>query len=678
MSTPSFLDRFEAQADRTPDAVAVSFEERSLTYRELDARSNRLAHHLVGRGVAPDAVVGVCGARSPELMIAVLGVLKAGAGYLPLDAAYPAERVQFMLDDARAALLVRAGDAALPGVRADLPVVDLSADGAVLREGDAGRLARRHAPDGLAYAIYTSGSTGRPKGVAMVHRALDNLIAWQLGDSVVGAGAATLQFAPLSFDVHFQELFGTWCAGGRLVLVREETRLEVLRLLELIAAERVERLFLPFIALQGIADIAVAHDRVPGTLREVITAGEQLQSTRALRALFARLPGARLCNHYGPSETHVVTALRLDADPAAWAPLPAIGHALPGVELLVAGEDGAPAADGGEGELLVGGVALARGYLHRPELTAERFVERGGRRYYRTGDLVRRLPDGALQFLGRLDGQVKVSGYRVELGEVEVALAAHPAVREAAVTVHERAAGDRRLVGYVAADAGADPAALRAFARGRLPEYMVPSAVVVLDALPRTPSGKVDKRALPAPARARPALAVEHVAPSTDAERALAAIWEALLGVDGVGVRDGFFDLGGTSLLALRAAAAAERALGARLPIVRFFERPTIAEQAASLADPAGAADAGAARRVRRAPEGARAPVAIVGMAGGSRAPARWTPCGACCATASTGSRCSPGGRSRGWTPRRRPTRRTCRRAACWPGPTASTRRSSA
>jgi len=613
MSTRSFLDRFEDQVDRTPSAPAVTFEGRSLSYRELDEKANRLARHLVEAGVVPDGVVAICGERSPELMLAVLGVLKAGAGYLPLDASYPAERILFMLEDSRAGFLIRQRGLMLDVPASRPPELEIHAEHPVLLHGDASRLPRRHTPDGLAYAIYTSGSTGTPKGVAMVHRALDHLIEWQIGDSSVREGAATLQFAPLSFDVHFQELFGTWCAGGRLVLVRDEMRLEMLALLGHVERERVERLFLPFIALQSLADIAVGHDLVPATLREVITAGEQLQITRAIAELFTRLPGARLFNHYGPSETHVVTSLRLDGDPSSWAPLPAIGHALPGVELVVLRSDGTEVASGEEGELYIGGVALARGYLFRPELTAERFVERRGSRFYRTGDLVRALPDGALQFLGRMDGQVKVRGYRIELGEVEVALSAHGAVKEAAVTVHERRPGDRRLVAYVVLEPGGDAGALRAFAGQRLPEYMVPSAVVVLDALPRTPSGKVDRRALPAPTRARPALAVEHVLPATDAERRLVEIWSDLLGVDDIGVRDGFFDLGGNSLLALRAVAATQRALGAELPIVRFFEHPTVAAQAAYLADPAAAAVG--ARRVAR-PGGARAPIAIVGMAG--------------------------------------------------------------
>ena len=613
----SFLSRFEEQADRLgAHAVAVSFDGREVSYAELDVKSTSLARYLVQQGVPADGLVGICGRRSPELLIAVLAVLKAGACYVPLDASYPAERLAFMLADSRASFLIRDADLALE--LPALPTLELHAEHPVLDSGDATRLPPRHTPDGLVYAIYTSGSTGMPKGVGMVHRALDNLIEWQLGDSRATTGTATLQFAPLSFDVHFQEMFSTWCSGGRLVLVREELRLDMLRLLELIAAERVERLFLPFIALHSLAEIAVAHGRMPTSLREVITAGEQLQSTRAIRQLFVGLPAARLFNHYGPSETHVVTSHTLESNPESWPALPPIGVALPGVVLSIQNEQQLEVPAGEEGELLLGGVALARGYLHRPELTAERFVERPNGRFYRTGDLVRELPGGAVQFLGRIDGQVKVSGYRVELGEVEVALAAHPSVKEAAVSVHELRAGDKRLAAYVVLEQGASTTGLREFLRERLPEYMLPAYFVAVPALPRTPSGKVDKRALPTPSRSRPELAVEYVAPASAPELVLAGIWQELLAIDSVGVRDGFFDLGGNSLLAVRAVAEVRRLLGKELPVVQFFEHPTIAERPAIWR--IRARSLGRRRQVSRRASSERAPIAIIGCAAGSLA----------------------------------------------------------
>ncbi len=620
MSGLSFVERFEAQVDRRRDAAAVTFGERSLSYAELDRHANQLAAQLVARGVAPDSVVAIAFERSLEAVVALLAVLKAGACYLPLDPGYPAERLAFMLDDARPALVLKQKGLALPG-ESTTAQVDFELDASAPTDKEAARLPARHSPESLAYAIYTSGSTGKPKGVAMVHGALDNLIDWQLRDSAAGADSATLQFAPLSFDVHFQEIFSTWCSGGRLVLVEERLRLEMLRLLELIERERIERIFLPFIALQSLADIAVGHARLPRTLREVITAGEQLQITRAITELFSALPDARLFNHYGPSETHVVTSHELTGAPSTWPALPPIGVALPNVDLAVLREDGSLVAAGEEGELFLGGVALARGYLFRPELTAERFVTLGlnsgpyaGQRFYKTGDLVKELPGGPLQFLGRLDGQVKVRGYRIELGEIEVALSAHAGVKEAAVAVREPKPGDKRIIAWVVMEGTESPAALRGFLQQRLPEYMVPATFVALATLPRTPSGKVDKRSLPDPNSQRPALSSDYAAASTESEKSLLAIWEDVLGMQGVGVRDNFFELGGNSLLALRVAAAAERALGQALPIVQFFEYPTVAGQAAYLADPTGASRT--ARRVVKRDRGQSAPIAVVGMAG--------------------------------------------------------------
>ena len=617
MTAPSFLERFAAQVDRRPEALAVTFQDRSLSYAELDARSTRLARRLIEHGVQPDSVVAIAAHRSLEAIVGLLAALKAGAGYLPLDPAYPADRLAFMMDDARPALLLRQQGLAL---RSTLPTIELGIDSSELCEGDATRLPPRHQAQGLAYAIYTSGSTGVPKGVAMVHAALDNLIQWQLADSSAGERSSTLQFAPLSFDVHFQEIFSTWCSGGRLVLVDESMRLEMLRLLELIERENIERIFLPFIALQSLADIAVGHDRLPKTLREVITAGEQLQVTRAVAQFFTLLPEARLWNHYGPSETHVVTSHLLTGHPSTWPALPPIGKALPEVELAVLRPDGSPVAPGEAGELFLGGIALARGYLYRPELSAERFVTLGaesgpyaGRRFYKTGDSVEQLPDGSLQFLGRLDGQVKVRGYRIELGEIEVALSQHPSVKEAAAGVYEPSPGDKRIAAWLVVEAGADLAALRASLRERLPEYMVPSAYVTLDALPRTPSGKVDKRSLPAPSNERPALANDHVPAQSQLEQQLLEVWEKILGVRGIGCTDNFFELGGNSLLALKAAAATEKALGKPLPIVHFFAHPTITGQAVYLNDPT--AFEGKKTRRRKAGDD-NAAIAIIGMAG--------------------------------------------------------------
>lgn len=612
----SFLEWFEKQVDTNPSCVAISSGANLLTYEALDRRSNQLARHLAQHeGVGPGAVVALCGERTINTLTALLAILKTGAAYLPLDAHYPAERIRFMLTDSRSSMLLRE-PGLLEGLElGDIAQIQLSESPSSWHDADTSRLPRRCEPSDLAYVIYTSGSTGVPKAVAMVHQALDNLIEWQLGESAAGQGTTTLQFAPLSFDVHFQEIFSTWCSGGRLVLIKEELRLEPLELLRLIEREHVERLFLPFIALQSLAEIAVTRRKLPLTLREVITAGEQLQVTRSIRELFAQLPNSKLFNHYGPSETHVVTSLLLAGASSTWPDLPSIGHPLPGVELLVVdGEDNLVEA-GHEGELLIGGIALARGYLHRPDLTAERFITRAGKRYYRTGDLVKQLPTQDYQFLGRIDGQVKIRGYRVEVGEIEVILAAHPKVTEAAVTVHSAAGGEKRLIAYVVLEDEKALGELRTAIRDQLPEYMMPSAILRLPRLPRTPSGKVDKRALPTPTRARPNLPTALVRPVAGLQATIAAIWSELLELDEIGIDDNFFDLGGNSLLALRAASTIEHRLGQSLPVVQFFEYPTVAQQAKYLEDPAAVMRNGV-RRVELTKQHAKEPIAVIGMAG--------------------------------------------------------------
>ncbi|HEX6911205.1 MAG TPA: amino acid adenylation domain-containing protein, partial [Longimicrobium sp.] len=576
-------DLFADTVARTPDAPAVAWAEGSLTYAELDARANRLARHLRGRGVGPDARVGICLERGPEMMAAVLAVLKAGAAYVPVDPAYPAERIAYMLADSAAPVLITQSSVAegLPSTHAQLVRVDADAD-AIAAQSAAPVASGAH-PDSLAYVIYTSGSTGRPKGVAMTHRPLVNLLAWQQREWKHPRAATTLQFTTLSFDVSFQEVFSCWVSGGRLVLVNEDERRDFAAVLDRLDAESVERLFLPYVALQALADAAEERGTVPRALREVQTAGEQLRVTPSIRRLFERT-GATLGNQYGPSETHVVTALVLQGAPETWPLLPGIGGPVANARCYVLDAAGRPAPLGVPGELLLAGDCLARGYLDRPGLTAERFVPdpfgAPGARMYRVGDRARWLADGTLEFLGRVDDQVKVRGFRIEPGEIEAALEVHAGVRKAAVIVREDAPGDRRLVGYVvpAAGAGVSPAELRAHLRERLPDYMVPGAFVVMDAFPLTPSGKVARRALPAPDPSADAEA--FVPPRTPAEGIVAGIYAEVLKVVKVGANDDFFALGGHSLLATRVTSRVRQAFGVDLPVRALFEAPTVAELA--------------------------------------------------------------------------------------------------
>ncbi|HEX7239689.1 MAG TPA: amino acid adenylation domain-containing protein, partial [Longimicrobiaceae bacterium] len=448
-------------------------------------------------------------------------------------------------------------------------------------EAEAGPPRVAVSPENLAYVIYTSGSTGRPKGVAMTQRPLQNLIAWQFREWSHRPAARTLQFSSISFDASFQEMFSTWGSGGTLVLVSEETRTDLAALARLVERERIERIFLPFVALQHLAEAALAQGIVPEALRELMTAGEQLRVTEQIRRWLEPAPECELVNLYGPSETHVVSSLRLSGEPAGWPALPSIGGPVSNTQLYVLDASLGPAPLGVPGELFLGGDSVARGYLGRPDVTAERFVPDlfsgdPGARMYRSGDRARWLAGGELEFLGRVDQQVKVRGFRIEPGEVEAALEAHPGVRRALVDAREDAPGHRRLVGYVVPEEGAEvtPAELRAYLATRLPEYMVPGAFVVLEAFPLTPSGKIDRRALPAPDASD---GEAYAPPRTPAEEVLAGIYAGVLGRERVGARDGFFALGGHSLLATRAMSRIREAFGVEVPLRVLFEVPTVA-----------------------------------------------------------------------------------------------------
>ncbi len=579
---------FEEQVRRGPEAIAAVLGDRQVSYAELNRRANRLAHHLRALGVGPDVAVGICTGRSLEMVAGVLGILKAGGAYVPLDPAYPRERLALMVENARVKVLVTRRELAgvAPGVEQTICLDEPLPEGLAEDNPDSGVT-----PKNLAYVIHTSGSTGKPKGVAMEHKPLANLIQWQLGESGMGRGDKTLQFASLSFDVSFQEMFSTWCSGGVLVLVEEEVRRDATRLAELLQRERVGRLFLPFVALHQLAEAVAEGAPAPEALREIVTAGEQLRTTPRIRELFAKLGNCTLCNQYGPSETHVATAFMLAGRPEEWPALPPIGKAIANTQLYLLDEKLSPAAEGEAGELYIGGDCLARGYLHQPQMTAERFVAdpfcgEAGARMYKTGDLARRLPDGNLEFLGRADHQVKIRGYRVELGEVEAVLGTHPAVRECAVAAREEDSGAKRLVAYVVRQAGQTVGVpeLRKFVAGKLPDYMTPSAWVWLESLPLTPSGKVNRLALPAPDQERPELDESFVAPRNETEEKLAAIWREVLGLKQVGVHDDFFALGGHSLVIARVISRARDALKVELAAASLFERPTIAGLAEGIA----------------------------------------------------------------------------------------------
>jgi amino acid adenylation domain-containing protein len=624
-------ERVFVQAARTPDATAVTFGDDRLTYRELVGRANRLADRLRERGVGPDVPVALALERSLDLPVAVLAVLAAGGAYVPIDPNYPPDRTAFMLGDCGATILITQSTVRLPAHSLRTLLLDQNP---LESQPGLNGFANPPGADHLAYIIYTSGSTGRPKGVAMRRGALSNLIHWQLGDSAMGPGDVTLQFASLSFDVSFQEIFSTWCSGGTLAIVPESLRYDPEGLLRLIDEQNVARLFLPVVVLHQLAEAAAAAGRYPAGLREVFTAGEALQITPAVREFFTKLPGCRLHNHYGPSETHVVTAHLLTGPPGQWPALPPIGRPIQNAVVYLTDADLQPVPDGEAGELLIGGACLARGYVNQPELTAERFIsisnfklqiancpdksEICNLKYeilYRTGDLARLRPDGEIEFLGRADQQVKIRGYRIEPGEVETALRRHPGVGAAAVVAREDVPGDRRLVAYFVPKDSAPPAdELRQFLAASLPEYMIPATFVPSEQLPLTPSGKLDRRALPVPERERPALQSTFAPPRTEMEEKVAQVWRDVLRLDRVGIDDRFADLGGHSLAAARVHVALQKALDRTFPIVILFQHATIRELAAHLAGATIAAPADRAQLPAADPTvGA---VAVIGMAG--------------------------------------------------------------
>ncbi|HEU0012282.1 MAG TPA: amino acid adenylation domain-containing protein, partial [Longimicrobium sp.] len=531
---------FAEQAARTPDAVALAYQGRAITYAELDARANRIAHHLRARRVGPDVPVGVLAERAPETVAAVLGILKAGGGYLPLDPAYPADRLRYMLGDAGVRVVI--APAGLPAglPRDDVPdLLDLraEADAIAARPADDPRVPI--APGSLAYLVYTSGSTGLPKGVLVPHRGVPNLAAAQVRRWGVDARSRVLQFASFSFDAAVSETFTALTTGAALVLAPREELVPGPALLETLRRERITKVTLPPSALA-----VLEPDALPD-LRTLISAGEAVGP-----AVVARwAPGRAFHNAYGPTET-TVGAASAECEPGD--EIPPIGRPFDNVRCYVLDDALQPAPIGVPGELCVGGPGVARGYHGRPGLTAERFVPdpygaEPGARMYRTGDRVRWRGDGQLEFLGRLDEQVKIRGFRVEPGEVAALLAGRPGVADALVLARD-GAGGRRLVAYVVAAEGAEaprPGVLRDELKRRLPDYMVPSAIVVMDDFPRTPNGKVDRAALPEP---EPPAAAGQAPPQGELERAMAAVWQELLSLPGVGVHDNFFEVGGHSL----------------------------------------------------------------------------------------------------------------------------------
>ncbi|TMC02253.1 MAG: amino acid adenylation domain-containing protein, partial [Chloroflexi bacterium] len=586
------LRRIEAAAERRPEATAVESGGTRLTYADLNRAANRLARYLRGRGVGPEVRVAMCLDRSAQLVTAMLAVLKAGGAYVPLDPEYPADRLRYMLEASRAPVLLTAEASRERLGAAAAGAVCLDSAGGEWAGQPAGNLEPAAVPGNLAYVIFTSGSTGRPKGVMIDHSALRNLVEWNVRVYELTPDDRTTAIASPSFDPMGFEVWPALAAGASLLVPDAETRISPDRLQRWLLANRVTVSYVPTPLAERLLKLDWPAD---APLRLLHTGGDRLSGRPAPGVSF------RLMNHYGPTENTVastVSAVGASRRPA----LPDIGRPIDNTFAMVLDEDLGRPGDGTAGELFLGGAGLARGYLDQPALTAERFVPnplaaRPGERLYRTGDLARWRPDGALEYIGRADRQVKIRGQRVELGEIEAVLSAHPDLQAAAVEAVASADGERRLVGYVSPRAGAEPAVreLRQYLAEVLPASMVPSAFVLLPELPATANGKVDRAALPPPAE-QPDLDGARTAPRSPAEAAVAAIWRDVLGLERVGVEDDFFDLGGHSLLAERVSARMREAFGVEVGYRTLFESSTVAQQAALVAGAAAGPPAPAGR----------------------------------------------------------------------------------
>ncbi|MEH2077953.1 MAG: amino acid adenylation domain-containing protein [Nostoc sp.] len=611
---------FEAQVEKTPQALAVVYENQRLTYEELNQQANQIARYLQRLGVKPDVPVGICVERSLAAAIAILGTLKAGGVCVPLDPTYPPERLAFMLNDSQAPVVLtqtRWKSLLNGNFVHHLIVLDEDAD-EIAKESES-NLQVEVAADNLAYIIYTSGSTGTPKGTLVPQRSLTNLIEHHQAKMATGIGV--LQFASLSFDVSYHEISVAWGLGGTLYMISECDRKDLDKLIQLLANNPIGKVFLPVSLWQQLAEIYGEQVHLFQNIREAIACGEQLQITQPTIKLFKRLENCTLYNFYGPTEADLVTAYTFSQNPDEWPIYPPIGKAAVNVQVYLLDNNLQPVPIGVAGELYVSGDGLARGYLNRADLTNQKFIpnpfgrgrgagEQGSRgvgekleqsfpsaplhlcpsasseRLYKTGDLARYLPDGNIEFLGRIDDLVKVRGFRVELGEVEAVLSKHPQINQAVAKVFGESAREKYLVAYFVPIPGESITVeqLRNFLTEQLPDYMIPSAFVEMASFPLTPNGKVNRRALPEPTTSRPELSQTFVEPRTPTEEILAGIWRDVLGLERVGIFDNFFDLGGHSLLATQVIALTRKAFGIELPLLSLFESPAIAPLAQKIA----------------------------------------------------------------------------------------------
>jgi amino acid adenylation domain-containing protein len=571
---------FEEQVAKTPDAIAVVFEQEELTYQQLNQRANQLAHHLQTLGVKPEVLVGICVERSLEMMVGLLGILKAGGAYVPLDPSYPAERLSYLLSDAGIEVLLTQNNllSTLPSHSAQ--VVCLDTDWRVIESHIQDNLVTGVRADNLAYVIYTSGSTGQPKGVCVAHRSVVRLVQ-NTNYAQFNAEQVFLQLAPITFDASTLELWGSLLHGSKLVIFPSQVP-DLDRIVDVLYQHQITCLWLT----AGLFHLMVDEYLETLSLVQQLLAGGDVLSVDHVHRFRQRYPNCRLIDGYGPTENTTFTCCYSIGQTQDLQQTIPIGRPIANTQVYILDPQIQPVPIGVVGELHIGGDGLARGYLNRPELTQAKFIPHPfapdkSARLYKTGDLARYLPDGNIEFLGRLDHQVKIRGFRIELGEIEVVISQHPQVSQVVAINREDISGNKHLVAYVITQSGAEisSAEIKDFVKDKIPSYMLPRIVMFLDSLPLTPNGKVDRKALPAP-DGNIDREQEYVAPRTPNEEIIANIFSTVLGVKTVGIHDNFFELGGHSLLATQVISSLRQVFQIDLSVRRLFETPTVADLA--------------------------------------------------------------------------------------------------
>jgi amino acid adenylation domain-containing protein len=567
---------FENAVRYYPNDSCIKFQNSSLTYKQLEEKVSEV-HLTILKNAKNDNIIGLSTTRGIDQVIFMLAILKAGKAYLPIDFGYPKSRIQNIIKNSNLTFC-------LSNEAEEDNLISLGLKFLKTNNSETSIDCKQ---DSLAqnatYILYTSGSTGEPKGVCMGQEATLNLINWQNKNSTSKNGTRTLQFAPLSFDVSFQEILATLSTGGTLVLIDEYLRLDMIALINYIKEQQVNRLFLPFVALQALSDAALSTGVFPQSLKEIMTAGEQLKVTPEINAFFTKLNGCVLYNQYGPTECHVVTELKLDGNPANWPTLPSIGKPIENTSILILNQNKEILENGEIGELYIAGECLAEGYLNNKQLTDERFLEwkspEGKNiRIYKSGDIAKYLEDGNIEFLGRQDDQVKISGHRIELAEVEIAINSLKSVHQT-VVIASNLLGQTQLVAYIQPKLEqTDTADIRKKISKVLPDYMIPSYLILVKDFPKTSSGKIDKKALPPPEYSRPSTAPLYKKATTEIQKNIAKAWTDALLIPKIGIDDNFFELGGTSLLAQKVVSILLKDYKYKVPVTKLYQFPNIAE----------------------------------------------------------------------------------------------------